>query len=211
MTIDVKDAASVTRTLQTLLTPGPNTLANSWTFGYATDAPNLPVNSYTAASITNPTSTLTRMSNTAAYAALQLIASSTTAGSVVVPSFTLAQSAGLLSRVRLRTTSSAGTTAPPGWLGVNLSINLWSAAPTYTNGDGGVYAPATGSAGWLANFVVSLSVNVADGLVGAGGLTGANEAGLRVGGTAVFWDLQILSAATPLSGQLFILTPEPLN
>src|ERR1700730_14367879 len=98
----------------------------------------------------NPTSTLTRPANTTAYAANQLIASSTTAGSVVVHSFSIATGGAILSRLRLRTNATSG------WGGVNLSINLWSAAPTYTNGNGGAYAAATGSADWLANFLVSL-------------------------------------------------------
>jgi hypothetical protein len=95
---------------------------------------------------------------------------------------------------------------------VNLSINLWSAAPTYTNGDGGTYARATGSASWLANFLISSMVQCGDGAVGSGGRTSAKEMTIKLAsGTAIFWDLQILSAATPISGQTFTLTAELLN
>jgi hypothetical protein len=41
--------------------------------------------------------------------------------------------------------------------GVNLSVNLWSQAPGYANGDGGPYAVVTGSANWLANYTVILT------------------------------------------------------
>jgi len=52
------------------------------------------------------------------------------------------------------------------------------AAPTYTNSDGAPYAPATGSASWLANFLVSLT-QFGDGAVG-GGITNANEMALKL-------------------------------
>ena len=92
-----------------------------------------------------------------------------------------------------------------------LSVNLWRAAPTYTNGDGGAYAVATGSASWLANFLITLT-QLGDGAVGAGPLTGANELALKLAsGASVFWDLQILTAATAGMGQTFTLIPEMLN
>jgi hypothetical protein len=171
----------------------------------ASDQDILSTYSFSSGTITNPASTLTRPANTAAYAANQLIASSTTAASIMVPSFATGMGAGILPRLRLR------TNAPSGWGGVNLSINLWSAAPTYTNGDGGAYAPATGSAAWLANFLILSLQQFGDGAIGSGGLTSANEMAFRLGATAVYWDLQILSAATPMSGQTFTLTAEVLS
>jgi hypothetical protein len=180
-------------------------MANSLGVTIASDQSGFPVTAMSGGAITNPTSTLTRPANTTAYAANRLIASSTTAGSVVVPSFTIVTGAAILPRLRLRTNATSG------WNGINLSINLWGAAPTYTNGDGGAYAVATGSASWLANFLFSL-IQFGDGAVGAAQLTGANEIALKLAsGTLAFWDVQILSAATPISGQTFLLTPEVLN
>lgn len=124
---------------------------------------------------------------------------------MIVPSFAMPMGASILPRLRLR------TNAVSGWGGLNLSINLWSAAPTYTNGDGGAYAPATGSAAWLANFLILSLQQFGDGAIGSGGLTSANEMAVRLAGTAVYWDLQILSAAPPVSGQTFTLTAEVLN
>ena len=144
------------------------------------------------------------------YASNSLIASSATAGSVVVPSFAIATSAGgaILPRLRLRTNATSGW----GGAGVSLSINLWSAAPTYTNGDGGPYAVATGSAGWLGNFLMSMT-QFADGAVGAAPLTGANKIALKLAsGTSVFWDLQtLLPAQSPVASQTFTLTAELMN
>jgi hypothetical protein len=192
-------------TINTLPNAGQATMANSLSVAIASDQSGVPVTSFSGGSITNPTSTLTRPANTTAYAANQLIASSTTAASIVVPSLATLTGAGILPRLRLRT--NAGN----GWGGVNLSINLWSAAPTYTNGDGGAYAPATGSAAWLANFLVSSLQQFGDGAIGSGGLTSANEMAIRLASGTLFWDLQILSAATPGSGQTFTLTAELLN
>jgi hypothetical protein len=180
-------------------------MANSLSVAIASDQSVVPVTSFSGGSITNPTSTLTRPANTTAYAANQLIASSTTAASIVVPSFATLAGAGILPRLRLRT--NAGT----GWGGVNLSINLWSAAPTYTNGDGGAYVPTTGSASWLANFMITSLQQFGDGAIGSGGPTSANEMAIKLAGTAIYWDLQILSAAPSGSGQTFTLTAELLN
>jgi len=122
--------------------------------------------------------------------------------------FIIANSGGgvIIPRVRLL------TNAPSGWDKVGLSINLWLAAPgSYLWLDGGPYAPLTGAAGWLANFLVTLT-QFGDGAVGAGGLTGANQMALKLAsGTSVYWDLQILNLAAPLASQTFTLIPELLN
>lgn len=192
-------------TINTLPNAGQANMANSLSVAIASDQSGVPVTSFSGGAITNPTSTLTRPANTTAYAANQLIASSITAGSVVVPSFATLTGTGIIPRLRLRTNATSG------WGSVNLSINLWSAAPAYTNGDGGAYAVATGSANWLANVLMSLQ-QFGDGAIGSGSLTGANEMALKLAsGTAVFWDLSIQSAATPISGQTFTLTAELLN
>lgn len=83
--------------------------------------------------------------------------------------------------MRLRTNILSGGNE---WNGVNLSVNLRSAAPTYTNGDGQPYAVATGSAAWLANFLVPLT-QFGYRAVGAGGLTGANEMALTLASGAL--------------------------
>jgi hypothetical protein len=141
---------------------------------------------------------------TLTYVPNALIASSATAPGV--PSFAIATSAGgvILPRIRVLTNATSG------WNGVNLSINLWSAAPTYAGGDGAPYAPS-GAANWLANFLMSLAQFV-DGAAGAGGLTAANQMALKLAsGTSIFWDIQILVQALPTSGQTFTIIPELLN
>jgi hypothetical protein len=195
------------KTVNTLPNAGQDTMANSLPVTIASNQSVFPVTSLSSASITNPTSVLTRPANTTAYVANQLIASSTTAGSVVVPSFAIATSAGgaVLSRVRLLSNVTSG------WDGVSVTVRLWTAAPTYTNGDGGAYAVATGAAGWIASFLIALS-QYGDGAISASQLTAANEMAIKLAsGTTIYWDMQIMGAATPISGQTFTLTAELMN
>ena len=109
--------------------------------------------SLASGTLTNPTSTLTRPANTTAYASGQLIASSTTAGSVVVPSFALPNSAGgaIIPKLRLQTNVTTG------WGSASIQVDTWSPAPTFSNGDGGTYTVATGSTGYLGSFTCSLT------------------------------------------------------
>jgi hypothetical protein len=93
-----------------------------------------------------------------------------------------------------------------------MSVNLWRAAPTYQNGDNGAYNVLTGSGSWIGNFVFSLTQQFGDGAVGSGGPSGVNELVVKLAsGTSIFWDMQILTAATPISGQTFTLTAGLLN
>lgn len=158
----------------------------------------------------NPTSVLTRPADTTAYSTNDLIASSTTAGSIVVPSVAqaarLTLNSGTITRVRLNTNATTGFSA------ATFTIRLWSTAPTYTNGDNGAYAVATGAAGWLGSFTATLEQQ-ADGAYGAGVPTAGNGVvfALPVDQTAIYWDLQITSAATPIASQTFTLTLEVLQ
>lgn len=156
------------------------------------------------AEIAVPTSTLTRPANTTAYAQNDLIASSTTAGSIVVPSLTITFGEYVVGRLRLATNVTTG------WDGATLRVRLWTAAPTYTNGDNGAYAVATGAASYLGACDVTLAQD-ADGARGDCAPTvGAAFAGR---GTKIYWDLQQTSAAalTPVSGQTFTLIAEVLK
>lgn len=156
-----------------------------------------------------PTSTGTTVTAELSYKPGDLIGSATASGSIVVPSFAIAASAGgaILSRVRF-------LVAPIGafsWQAANVSVDLWNAAPTFTNGDAQPYAPLTGAANWLGNFPITLT-QFGDGAVGAAQLAGANEMSLKLAsGTTVYWSLQCLSYIMPAASQTFTLIPELLN
>ena len=158
----------------------------------------------------NPVATLTRPNNTGSYSQNTLVASSGTAGSVVVPFFAIPDQYGsaIIARVRLSTNKTTG------WDGVTLRVRLWTAAPTYTNGDGGAYAVVTGAATWLGQFDVTVA-QFGDGAAGAGTPSVGTAVWLKMpsGTTAVYWDIQYTgtTALTPAANQTFTLTAELAN
>jgi hypothetical protein len=172
--------------LPTALTPGALALKTGFVIG-------------------NPSSVLTRPANTTAYAANQLVGSSTTAGSVVVPSFTAtpnADGAGSIKRFRLYTNKTSGMG------GVTFQIDLWTTAPAFTNGDGGAYAVATGAAGWIGSVTTTL-VQAGDGAYFVAIPDVGNQIDfVLASGQVIFWSMQAMGAFTPVSGQTFTLVPE---
>jgi hypothetical protein len=92
----------------------------------------------------NPSATFNRPADTTPYASGDLVADTTTAGSVTPMQFTIARAAaGAASAIkaRLRKSGSSITNAA-------FRQHLWSTAPTVANGDNGVLT-ATGSANYL--------------------------------------------------------------
>ena len=170
-----------------------------------------PVTSVTSGAITNPTSTLTMTSATTAYTANQLMASSATAGSVVVPSFAIANSAGgaIIKRLRLDTNDATSTA----WGSQTVLVDLWAAAPTFTNGDRGTYSPATGSGGHLGQFTCTLSAEYGDGAYSECNSVVDTMAVIKLAsGTAVFWTLTA-STGSGVTGasKVWTLTAELVN
>jgi hypothetical protein len=170
--------------------------------------------SVTAASsgaITNPTSTLTLPSTTAAYTAGQLIANSATAGSVVNPSFAIANSAGgaMVSRLRLTTNDTTSTA----WGAQTIRVDLWSTTPTWTNGDRGAWSPATQTAAHLGSFTCTVSAEYGDGAFSECAPAVGNAAVIHLAsGTSVFWSLQAVSGSGVTgASKVFTLTAELLN
>ena len=157
-------------------------------------------------SIATPSSSFTRPADVTAYSAGDLIASSTTAASVVVPVIAIpfAGNSAIIPRVRLSTNVTTG------WA-VTVTVTLWSVAPTYTAGDNAAYAVATGAANKISTFSCVL-LQYGDGASGPCSLDAGNVALVRMPSTGnLYWDLQATSGLTPISGQTFTLTAEVLN
>jgi hypothetical protein len=96
-------------------------------------------------------STLTRPDNTTAYAQNDLIADNATANSIIVPSLSLPPRRPLeLLGGFLSTNLTTGFTTFAG------HVDLWDAAPTFTNGDNGAYAVATGAANWVGHLTTDV-------------------------------------------------------
>lgn len=153
-------------------------------------------------------SVLTRPNDTTAYAQNDLIASSTTAGSIVVPQLVLPR-LGLNSLRALALYSSLTT----GGSAATFLIELWDAAPTFTNGDNGAYAVATGAANWLWSFTVGAFNQVGDGCYGMGAPSGS-PAPIAIdlannSLSLLFWSLKLTNAAgfTPQANQTFTIAP----
>ena len=134
-------------------------------------------------------------------------ANSTTAGSVTVGSFTasrIATGSGLIIGGKLISNHTTGLS------GVAFEVDLWTAAPTFTNGDNGAYAVATSGAG--ANRIGTLTGQFdqyADGASAALGVkTKTNLPFKLASGSTVYWTLKVLSAFTPQSGKTFTFSPD---
>jgi hypothetical protein len=160
--------------------------------------------------ISQPTSSTTLSGGTTAYSANQLMANSTVAASVTVPSFNIGTAAGgaIIPSLDIVIADSVATS----WGGQTVQVDLWSAAPTFTNGDRGTYAVATGyGAGvWIDSFSGTFpnmgSTGVATKLVPALG----NFAVAKLGsGTAVFWTLHTLTGSG-VTGASAVVTVQPI-
>jgi len=160
---------------------------------------------------TAPSSTLTSGTATSLSAG-QLIASSATAGSIVVPSFPISNASGgaLIPKLVLTVNATSG------WSGAQVQVDLWYAAPTFTNGDGGTYAPATGAAGYLGSLTCTFGSTVGSATLGQAGDGAYAECSPNAGtvmaphlptGTSIYWTLVSLSTVTKASGAKFTATP----
>jgi hypothetical protein len=148
--------------------------------------------------------TFTRPADATPYASGDLVANSTTAGSVV-PIGIVFGSGGVtenqieLSRIRLFK-STTGVT------GATFRIHLFSTLPTVSAGDNAAIVIATGAAGYLGFFDIAAMQSFTDGANGAI-TTGSNRVVLT--GTATIYALiEARGAYTPGTSETFTLTLE---
>ena len=170
-----------------------------------------PVTAFSSGAVSNPTSTLTMTSSTTAYSAGQLIASSATAGSIVVPYFSIINGGGgaLIPRLRLSTNDTTSTA----WGGVFIQVDLWSAAPTFTNGDRGTWSPATGTASHLGAYSCTMSAEYGDGAYAECSPAVGTVSAPALPTTAnIYWTLQAVTASGATgASKVWTLVPEVLN
>jgi hypothetical protein len=149
--------------------------------------------------------TLTRPANTTAYASGDLVANSTTAGSVVLQTFpgvTLADN-GIVEIQGARLLKS-GT----GVTGASFAIHLFTAAPaSFSNGDNGAFLCPS------ANYVGVIDITVdrafTNGAFGSGIPRRGTPALIRIPtGNALHYALEARGAYTPISDETFIPTLE---
>lgn len=153
-------------------------------------------------------SSFTRPLDTITYSLGDLVSSNTTAGSIVVPKVIApAIGSGVIQNVRLYSHGSPDISGMSD--GVSFSVRLWSVAPTYVNGDNGLWALATGYNSLLGKVDVgawykfsTIWVGTAIPLLDAYSLSWSALQN-------VWWDLSLSSGTfTPASGQQFSLAVE---
>lgn len=155
------------------------------------------------------TDSVARPADTTAYASGDLVANSTTAGSVAPMTFAVARTAGgsgMIRRARLRKTG-AGVT------GASFRLHLYRAAPaTITNGDNGAWL-TSGNADYMGAIDITCDRVFTD---------GASGNGVPLAGTEINFDLpdgvsnirgllEARGAYTPISGEVFTVELEVLQ
>jgi hypothetical protein len=167
----------------------------------------------TALNIFNNAASFTRPANTTAYVTGQLVANSTTAGSVVPLAIPVGGQTGFinmrLTRVRLTKSGTSATNA-------NFTVHLYAVSPTCANGDGAAFS-TNQSANWLGSISVSSMQAFTDGCTGTGSFAAGSEAFLKTSNVSgqsqqfIYALLQAQAAYTPVSGEAFTLTLEELS
>lgn len=138
-----------------------------------------------------PSASFTRPSDTTAYAAGDLVANSTTAGSVAAMAFTVANSSGGKGLIRAVKIKKGGTAT------ASLRAHFFTSAPTLTNGDNGAFLPT--ESGYLGYIDVSLAA-FSDGASGVG----LGELYFDLTGTTdVYGVLETRGAFTPSSASIY--------
>ncbi|MCX5478441.1 hypothetical protein OSH08_05465 [Kaistia geumhonensis] len=157
------------------------------------------------------TATLTRPADTAVYATGDLIANSTTAGSVAPMALAVARTndvTGMVRKVRLATSNAA-------WANNTVRVHLFRSVPTSAVGDNGAFSGAVNGIAsvHLGYFDVTFDVAFSDGAKGEGAPNAGSEINFEpAAGTAnIYALLEVRGAYTPASGQTFALALEVLQ
>lgn len=153
--------------------------------------------------IINPSSTFTRPADTTAYASGDLVANSTTAGSVTPLSWTAARVATgnfFIRRTRLTTSNTAITNA-------SFRIHFYTSSPTPSNGDNGAWL--TNMSGWVGAMDITLNEVFTDGAMGVGVPNTGSEIAVALPSSQTLYALiEARAAYTPTSGGTFTVVPE---
>ena len=152
----------------------------------------------------NTLSVLQLTSATTAYVANNLIATNATAASVSVPFITINNPKNGTATDRLELLSNDSTSTA--WGAQTIQIDLWAGtvnasgvlvAPTFTNGDRGAFAVATGSAGHKASFTCTMGAVNGDGVYGECSLVVGTWAALvpPSGSTGFWWTAKAVTGS----------------
>lgn len=150
--------------------------------------------------------TFIRPSDTTAYTALDLIANSTTAASVVPLAFTVSRIADRPFEVRRALIKADGTVIT----NATFRLHLFSQSPVVatSGGDNAAFATYVPGAGWLGSMGTATSLGFSDAIQGeTGPLAGLEVNGYPATGTRLIYGLlQAVGAYTPTSAEVFTVT-----
>jgi hypothetical protein len=159
--------------------------------------------------INNLSASFARPNDTTAYAAGDLVANATTAGSVVPIRIDLGNIAAVghgmtrITRARLTKSGISPTNA-------NFRIHLYEASPVPQNGDNGAWS-TDHAASWLGSIDVASMLAFTDGCTGTGSATAGSEMFLRLAGGSIFALIEAKAAYTPVANEVFTLTLEDVG
>lgn len=140
----------------------------------------------------------TRPADTTAYAANDLVANSTTAGSVVPMSFTIPKLSGFkLYKVSIARSNATVTNA-------KFNLHLYGLSPTCSNGDNGAWL--TTASNWLGSFAVDGSTQTFSDTSTAYAISATYPFLLLPAGRTIYGLLQATAAYTPASAEVFTVT-----
>ncbi len=148
------------------------------------------------------TATVTRPNDANIYAAGDLIATSTTAGSITCPTISVARAnnkGGFISQVQI--TTNANTT-----LHALFRVHFYNVLPTFSNGDNGAWL--TPSAGYIGYADVTMTQVFSDPAAAGQGIfnTGTGLAFIPVSGAqTLYWVLEARDIYTPTNNEVFTL------
>jgi hypothetical protein len=158
--------------------------------------------------VANPTANFTRPADTTAYASGDLVANSTTAGSVVAMTLGVARvsaGSGMIRRCKLHKSGTGVTNS-------SFRVHLFKAAPsTVTNGDNGAFLPS-GVADYVGAFDVAIGRAFTDGAAGFGIPVDGFDASFKLAsGQDLFALIEARGAYTPISSEVFTVTLDVLQ
>lgn len=140
-----------------------------------------------------------RPADTTAYASGDIVANSTTAGSVVPVAFADATAGpgfpAIIKRIQLLKSAASATNA-------TFRVHLFTVAPTVTSGDNAAIVIATGAAGYLGQFDIASMQTFTD---GAAGFIAAD---VVIRKQTIYALLEARGAYTPASAETFTLSLE---
>lgn len=201
--ISVKDATGATQTINTLPAVGAAATAAALPVTLASDQSPVTIGNKSAI----PSASFSRPADTTAYALGDLVANSTTAGSVVPMSLTVARvnaGTGQILRARLSKSGTSVTNA-------SFRVHLFKTAPaTVTNGDNGAFSVSGVAAGYLGFADITTDQAFTDGCSGrAIPYTGAPilfQSGAAV--QTIYALIEARGAYTPVSAETFTVELE---